>query len=85
MIQEISNLIRQIGPQIQQNTNITDNLFNYIQNNKALLEQYQNLCNVYGRQAVNRWTGKLVKQIFNLSNFGVSHASSNLIKTYTLH
>ncbi len=85
MIQAISNLIRQIGPQIQHNTNVTDNLFNFIENNQIFLVQYQNLCNAYGRQSVNRWTGELVKQIFNLSNIGTSPASSKLIKTYTLH
>lgn len=85
MVHTISNLIRRIGPQIQHNTNITDNLFNFIENNQTFLVHYNNLCSAYGRQAVNRCTGKLIKQIFNLQNTGTAPATSKLIKTYTLH
>jgi hypothetical protein len=85
MIKAISNLIRQIGPQVQFNDHITDNIFQFIENNGLYFEQYNLLCQNHGRLSVNRWFGRLIKQIYDLPNTGVACADSNLIKTYTRH
>jgi hypothetical protein len=77
--------IQSIHGQIQNNTDITDNIFNFIECNQQWLNRYQTMCDTYGKRTVNQRMGRLIKVIFNLPNTGRAKATSSLIKSYTKH
>jgi hypothetical protein len=64
--------------------NVTDHVFLNIQNNEALMREYQTQVNENGLQTVNQAVGKKVKELFQLENDVIcSTPTSWLIKDFT--
>jgi len=66
--------------------NITDHFFLSIQNDEALMREYQTNVNRFGLQALNMAIGERIKTLLNLENDGENNKpKSHLIKKYTCH
>jgi len=66
--------------------NITDHVFENIQNNEKLMREYQTRVNENSLKSINTAIGKKVKELFNLENDGVCDAPKSwLIKDFTYH
>ena len=64
--------------------NITDHVFLNIQNNEALMREYQTQVNENGLQTVNQSIGKRVKELFQLESDVMSNSPKSwLIKDFT--
>lgn len=66
---------------------LTDQLFMYIENNKELSDQYENLIAKYkNKDIINQDLGLLFKELFEVDNLERNYApKSNLIKSFTQH
>ncbi|MBK1890338.1 hypothetical protein Undi14_09815 [Undibacterium sp. 14-3-2] len=65
---------------------ITDHIFCNIQNNEALMREYQTQIHQNSLVEVNTAIGKKVKEIFDLENAGESDTPKSwLIKSFTQH
>ena len=63
--------------------NITDHVFLNIQNNEALMREYQSQVHQHSLQSINTAIGKKVKEIFELQNKSESNQPASwLIKSY---
>ena len=66
--------------------NITDHIFCHIQNNEALMREYQTQVHQNSLKSVNTAIGQKVKEIFELENAaGSDNPKSWLIKSFTQH
>lgn len=65
---------------------LTDQLFLFIQGNKSLLQQYDDLANKYNKEILNQDLGLLFKELFNVDNLKRNYnPESDLINSYTQH
>lgn len=65
---------------------LTDLLFLCIEKNEDLLEQYENLVVLYGKDIINQDLGLLFKDMFNVDNLDRNfNPESTLINSYTQH
>lgn len=70
----------------QFSSEITDLVFQYIENDEKLMLQYLRVISDYKLDKVNQTLGSSIKQRFNLDNDGrESNPKSKLIKSYTVH
>jgi ATP-dependent Clp protease ATP-binding subunit ClpA len=84
MQEEIKELIEMKLDQVEHDEHVTDNLFCAIEKDPDALALYRDLCDEYGKRAINQGIGKALKEILAREVGGSSSASSNLIKSYTL-
>jgi hypothetical protein len=82
----IKYLVEEVNQQIKHDTDITENVFVFIQNSPSYLKRYCDFCEQYHRAIVNRLIGRLVKELNGLENKGQSKAKgTTLISSYTKH
>ena len=82
----LSGFVSQLCNQVQHGAHITENVFVCIENDSALLQRYNHFCTLHGRDQVNKWIGRLVRELNGLPNTGRCAATrTSLIRTYTKH
>lgn len=83
---ECVQLIEEVYPHVDNNEDITENIFVYIENTPELLNRYNELLNEFNPDAVKQWMGKMVKEVYGLTNLEVVKATrTTLIENYTKH
>lgn len=67
-------------------TDITDNVFLFIEQNESLRRDYESKVKLYGKNAVNTAIGKKVKKLLALKNTDKNkNPKGSSIKSYTRH
>lgn len=85
MYADLLIFIRAVIPHIAFNSDVTENLFDYVRSNAGVLNWFNNLCQQYGQRAVKQGIGRLIRTTYSLPNTGRGKSKTGLIRTYTKH